>query len=101
MRTVALFSVVAVLHFVLSVVGILFVLPAAFDTQVSFWAAPGEALLAWMSTVLLAPLYWMRPLLPERADLGYSEIAAVSVLFGAGAVSLAHLWRALGAGRER
>jgi len=33
MRTLALFSVVAMLHFVLSVVGILAVLPAAFEQQ--------------------------------------------------------------------
>jgi hypothetical protein len=46
MRTLALFSVVAVLHFVLSVAGVLAVLPAAFETQAGFWAAPGKAILA-------------------------------------------------------
>jgi hypothetical protein len=46
MRALALFSVVAVLHFVLSVVGIPSVLPAAFDTQAGFWTAPGKAILA-------------------------------------------------------
>jgi hypothetical protein len=95
MRTLALFSLVAVLHFVLSVIGILAVLPAAFDTQAGFWAAPGKAILAWMSAVLLAPLDWARPLLPERAGFGYGEIAAVSVLFGLAAIALAGLWRAL------
>src|SRR5512134_970087 len=95
MRTLALFSVVALLHFVLSVVGILAVLPAAFDTQAGFWAAPGKAILAWTAAVLLAPLDWARPLLPERADFGYLEIAAVSILFGLAAVGLAALWRAL------
>jgi hypothetical protein len=95
MRTLALFSLVAVLHFVLSVVGILVVLPAAFDTQAGFWAAPGKAMLAWTSTVLLAPLDWARPFLPEGAGFGYMEIAAVSVLFGAAVVGLARLWRAL------
>lgn len=95
MRTLALFSLVAVLHFVLSVVGILAVLPAAFDTQAGFRAAPGKAILAWTSAILLAPLDWVRPLLPERADFGYIEIAGVSVLFGAAAVGLASLWRAL------
>jgi hypothetical protein len=93
MRTLALFSVVAVLHFVLSVAGVLAVLPAAFETQAGFWAAPGKAILAWTSSLLLAPLDWVRPLLPGRADFGYGEIAVVSVLFGATAVGLAHLWR--------
>jgi hypothetical protein len=95
MRALALFSVVAVLHFVLSVVGILSVLPAAFDTQAGFWTAPGKAILAWTSTVLLAPLDWARPFLPERVGFGYIEIAAVSVFFGMAAVGLAGLWRAL------
>ena len=45
MRTLTLFSVVAVLHFVLSVVGVLAALPAAFETQTGFWAAPGKAIL--------------------------------------------------------
>lgn len=95
MRALALFSFVAVLHFVLSIAGILAVLPAAFDTQAGFWAAPGKAVLAWTSTVLLAPLDWVRPFLPDRAGFGYVEIAAVSVLFGLAAVGLAGLWRAL------
>jgi hypothetical protein len=56
MRTLALFSVVAVTHFVLSVAGVLAVLPAAFETQAGFWAAPGKAILAWTSSLLLAPL---------------------------------------------
>lgn len=95
-RTLAVFTVVAVLHFVLSVVGILAVLPAAFETQSGFWAAPGKALLAWTSAVLLAPLDWARPLLPGRgAEFGYLEIAAVSVLFGVAAVGLDRLWSAL------
>lgn len=91
----ALFSVVALLHFVLSVLGILAALPAAFDTQAGFWAAPGKALLAWTAAVLLAPLDWARPLLPARAGFGYLEIAAVSVLFGLAAVGLARLRRTL------
>jgi hypothetical protein len=73
-RALALFSVVAVLHFVLSVAGILAVLPAAFETQAGFRAAPGKAILAWTSS---------------------REIAVVSVLFGAAAVGLARGWRAL------
>jgi hypothetical protein len=93
MRTLALFSLVAALHFVLSVTGILVALPAAFDTQAGFWAAPGKAMLAWTSVVLLAPLDWARPLLPSGAGFGFTEIAALSVLFGAVAVGLAHLWR--------
>ncbi len=100
MRTLALFSLVALLHFVLSVVAILTVLPAAFDTQAGFWAAPGKAILAWTSAVLLAPLDWLRPLMPERAGFGYGEIAAVSVFVGAAAVGLARLWRALRGHKE-
>jgi hypothetical protein len=95
MRSLALFLVVAVLHFVLSVAGVVVALPAAFDTQAGFWAAPGTAILAWTSAALLAPLDWIRPLLPESAGSGYSEIALVSVLFGTAAVGIARLWRTL------
>ena len=93
MRMLALFTIVAVLHFVLSVVGVIVALPAAFDTQAGFWAAPGKALLAWIAGILLAPLAWAQPLLPQPG-FGYAEIAVVSVLFGAAAVGLALLWRA-------
>ena len=92
-RMLALFVIVSVLHFVLSVVGAIVTLPAAFDTQAGFWAAPGKASLAWISAILLAPLAWLQPVLPERS-LGYAEIAAVSILFGAAAVGAALLWRA-------
>jgi hypothetical protein len=94
MRSLALFLAVAVLHFTLSVAGILVALPAAFDTQTGFWASPGKALLAWTSAALLAPLAWMRPLVPEPAGAGYLEIALVSALFGLAAVGIAHAWRA-------
>lgn len=65
MRMLALFTIVAVLHFVMSVVGVVVALPAAFDTQAGFWAAPGKALLAWIAGILLAPLAWAQPLLPR------------------------------------
>lgn len=94
-RLLAVFLVVAILHFLLSVAGVLAVLPAAFDTQAGFWAAPGTAMLAWTSAALLAPLDWMRPLLPGATGFGYGEIALVSVLFGAAAVGIARLWRIL------
>jgi hypothetical protein len=92
MRMLALFAIVSLLHFVVSVVGIVVTLPAAFDTQAGFWAAPGKALLAWVSAVLLAPLAWVQPVLPEGTSSGYAEIAVVSILFGATAVGLALLW---------
>jgi hypothetical protein len=85
---------------VLSVAGVLAALPAAFDTQAGFWAAPGKATLAWISAVLLAPLDWLQPLLPARSGPGYGEIAMASVLFGAAAVGLARLRRALLRGRK-
>jgi hypothetical protein len=94
MRALILFSIVATLHFVLSVAGILVALPAAFASQSGFWAAPGKILLAWTAAVLLAPLDWARPLLPQGVDFGYVEIAAVSVLFGLAAVCVDRLWRA-------
>lgn len=94
MRAPGLFLLVAVAHFALSVVGVLVTLPAAFDAQAGFWAAPGKATLAWISAVLLAPLEWLLPLMPARASPGYGEIAVVSVLFGAVAVGVARLWRA-------
>ena len=85
------FSIVSALHFFLSVLGLLFVLPAAFETQggSGFWAAPGKALLAGMTSVLLAPL----ALVPPGIGFGYGEIAVVSALFGVAAVGLHYFWR--------
>jgi hypothetical protein len=93
LRSFAVFSIVGALHFFLSVLGLLFVLPAAFETQggAGFWAAPGKSLLAGMTTVLLAPLRFI----PVGASSGYAEIAAVSALFGLAAVALYFGWRLL------
>lgn len=97
MRSLALFLTVSTVHFVLSVVGIVAALPAAFDTQAGFWAAPGKAklawVLAWTAGILLAPLRWVAPWLPPRAGFAYTDIAVVSVLFGVAAVALRRLWR--------
>lgn len=97
MRSLALFLTVSTVHFVLSVVGIVAALPAAFDAQAGFWAAPGKAklawVLAWTAGILLAPLRWVDPWLPPRAGFAYAEIAVVSVLFGVAAVALRRLWR--------
>jgi len=95
MRSAVLFLIVATVHFVLSVVGVVVSLPAAFDTQVGFWAAPGKASLALLSAILLAPLAWAQPFLPVSTGTGYIEIAFVSVLFGAAAVGVVHVWRAV------
>jgi hypothetical protein len=91
LRSLAVFSIVGTLHFVLSVIGLLFILPAAFETQggAGFWAAPGKSLLAWMGMALLAPL----ALFPARAGFAYGEIVAVSALFGLAAAGLHLLWR--------
>jgi len=91
LRSAAVFSIVSALHFFLSVLGLLFVLPAAFETQggAGFWAAPGKSLLAGMTAVLLAPLSFI----PAGAGSGYLEIAAVSALFGLGAAGLHFGWR--------
>jgi hypothetical protein len=43
LRALGLFLLVAILHFVLSIAGVLAALPAAFDTQAGIWAAPGKA----------------------------------------------------------
>ena len=90
LRSLAVFSIVGALHFFLSVLGLLFVLPAAFETQggSGFWAAPGKSLLAGMATVLLSPL----SLIPAGAGFGFIEIAAVSVMFGVAALGLDYLW---------
>jgi hypothetical protein len=61
MRSLVVFCMVSVLHFVLSVAGTVVALPAA-------------------------PL----ALLPPRRDFGYPEIAAVSVLFGLAGVAIAY-----------
>ncbi len=54
LRSLAVFAIVSTLHFFLSVLGLAFVLPAAFETQggAGFWAAPGKSMLVWMSNVL-------------------------------------------------
>lgn len=91
LRSLTVFSIVSTLHFFLSVLGVAFILPAAFETQggAGFWAAPGKSLLAWMPNVLLAPL----ALLPPRYEFGFLDIAAVSVLYGLVAAGIVHLWR--------
>ena len=91
LRPLAVFSIVSTLHFVLSVTGLAFMLPAAFETQggAGFWAAPGKTLLAWMGAALLAPL----ALFPARSDFGFGEIGIVSVFFGLAALGVYALWR--------
>ncbi len=95
MRSLAIFLTVAILHFVLSFLGIVMMLPAAFEAQAGFWSAPGKITLAWTAAILLAPLDWVRPLLSEHTDLGFGEVAVLSALFGAAAVGLFHLWHAV------
>ena len=92
LRSLAVFSIVSALHFSLSVLGLLFVLPAAFETQggQGFWAAPGKSFLASLSGVLLAPLAWFAPL---RNEFGFLDIALVSAMFGGVAVGLHYCWR--------
>lgn len=91
LRAFTVFSIVSTLHFVLSVLGLAFILPAAFETQggAGFWAAPGKSVLAWMPNVLLAPLW----LFPTPTDFGFRHVAAVSVLYGLVAAGVFHLWR--------
>jgi hypothetical protein len=91
LRSLTVFSIVSTLHFCLSVLGLAFVLPAAFETQggAGFWAAPGKSMLAWMANLLLVPLWF----LPARAGFGFLHVAAVSVLFGLAAAGLFPLWR--------
>ena len=93
LRSVTVFAIVSALHFFLSVLGLLFVLPAAFETQggAGFWAAPGKSLLAGMAGVLLSPL----ALFPAGAGFNYLEIVAVSTMFGCAAVGLDAMWRRL------
>jgi len=92
LRSLAVFAIVSALHFFLSVLGLAFVLPAAFETQggAGFWAAPGKSMLVWMSNVLLAPLWFF----PTGTDFGFLHVAAVSVLFGVVAAGLYRVWRA-------
>ena len=91
LRSLAVFAIVSALHFFLSVLGLAFVLPAAFETQggAGFWAAPGKSMLVWMSSVLLAPLWFF----PTGTEFGLRHVAAVSVLYALVAVGLFHLWR--------
>ena len=88
MRALAIFCVVAILHFALSVAGIAVALPAAFAYQEGFWKAPGQITLAYVGGFLLAPLGWV---LPAGYDWGFTEVAALSAVFGLGAVMLARL----------
>jgi hypothetical protein len=91
LRSLTVFSIVGTLHFLLSVLSLAFILPAAFETQggAGFWAAPGKSMLAWMSNVLLAPLWFF----PTPADFGFRHVAAVSVLYGLVAAGFFHAWR--------
>ena len=91
LRALTVFSIVSTLHFLLSVLSLAFILPAAFETQggAGFWAAPGKSMLAWMSSVLLAPLWFF----PTRTNFGFLHVAGVSVLFGLAVVGLHQLWR--------
>lgn len=86
MRSLLVFCAVSVLHFVLSVAGVVLALPAAFAAQHGFWAAPVKITLAWIAGVLLAPIL----LVSRRGDFGYLEIAAVSVLFGLAAAVITY-----------
>ena len=95
LRSLTVFSIVSTLHFFLSVVGLLFILPAGFETQggAGFWAAPGKSILAWMPNVLLAPLAWVTPPLPLRGEFGFLDIALVSTLFGLVVAGIHFGWR--------
>jgi len=97
LRSLAAFSIVGALHFFLSVLGLLFVLPAAFETQggAGFWAAPGKSLLAGMAGILLSPLAFF----PANTNFNYLEIIAVSAMFDCAATGLDYLWRLLRARR--
>ena len=88
LRSLAVFAIVSALHFFLSVLGLAFVLPVAFETQggAGFWAAPGKSMLVWMSNVLLAPLWFF----PTGTQFGFLHIAAVSALVGLAAAGLFH-----------
>ena len=90
MKPAAVFGIVALLHFVLSVAGTVLALRAAFD------AKPVEVILTWTAAVLLSPLSLL-----SRGDFGYLEIVAVSVLFGLAAVLVTYAaGRARRAGRR-
>jgi hypothetical protein len=96
MRLLVVFLAVGALHFVLSVAGVVLALPAAFDAQHGFWAAPVKITLVWTAGVLLAPLALVSP-----RDFGYLEIGTVSVLFGLAAVAITYaVGRARRAGRR-
>ena len=96
-RPLAVFCAVSILHFVLSVAGVLLALPAAFAWQEGFWTAPVKITLAWTASVLLAPLALVSP-----GDFGYLEIGALSVLFGVVAAALTYaVGRARRAARRR
>ena len=101
LRSVTVFAIVGALHFFVSVLGILFTLPAAFETQggAGFWAAPVKSTIAWLPTVLLAPLSWLTPPFPLRGEFGFLDIALVSALFGVVAVGMHYFWRLRRAGK--
>jgi hypothetical protein len=80
-RAILVFSVVAVLHFALSIVGFLLVLPTAFEPTAF------RSLLVWIASVLLAPVVWI-----FGSNFEIPHIAAVSAVFGAAAVLLMRLW---------
>lgn len=88
MRLFLWFVAIAAGYFALSATGSVLALRAAFETQGSFWDAPLLASLAHLSSLLLAPLRIVRPLLPASWHGGFGEIAVVSLLVAAAAVAL-------------
>ena len=93
----ALFAVVVVAHFLLSVVGQALALRVAFDTAPGGTARPLDVGLVRAAEILLAPLLVIRWVMPG-VPVDYPEIAATSVAFGAAAVGalwLAQRWRRL------
>jgi hypothetical protein len=96
LKPALLFGIVGVLHFVLSVAGVVLALPAAFDAQAGFWNAPVKITLVWIAAILLLPLELFSP-----KDLGYLEIGAISLLFGLAAAAITYaVGRARRAGRR-
>ena len=94
LATLAVFVVVAALHFVLSVAGQVLALRVAFDSQPGGTPRPLEAAVVRLAELLLAPLIVIQHVAPRLSTpSGYLETAVTSASFGVAAAGMLWLLR--------
>jgi len=102
LATLAVFVVVAALHFVLSVAGQVLALRVAFDSQPGGTPKPLETAVVRLAELLLAPLIVIQNVAPRLSTpSGYLETAVTSASFGIAATGMLWLVRRRPAVRRR